>query len=164
MTQTITTNCPVPETSGRRDRLSQGPDVLFAYGTLQFDAVLRALLGRIPERAAASAPGYRAAALAGRVYPGLVSRACGSPVPGVVLTDLSNEEWRILDRFEDERYDLREVALSTGQQGWAYVWSGGDVRPDDWDAAEFQDQHLEEYAARCARLAPNLAAGLPKGE
>lgn len=164
MTQTITKHHPVPETYGRRDRLSQGPDMLFCYGTLQFDAVLEALLGRIPERATASAPGYRAAALTGRVYPGLVVRPFGGSAPGVVLTDLSNEEWRILDAFEDERYELQEVALSTGKRGWAYVWPGGDIRPDDWDAEEFQTRHLEEYAARCARLAPGLAAGLPKGE
>lgn len=164
MTQTITDTTPVPETSGRRDRLWQGPNVLFCYGTLQFDAVLKALLGRIPEQAQASAPGYRAAALEGRVYPGLVLRAFGGSAPGVVLLNLSNEEWRILDAFEDDRYDLREVTLSNGQLGWAYIWPGGDVRADDWDAAEFEERHLAEYAARCARLAPRLAAGEPKGE
>ncbi|WP_406730712.1 hypothetical protein [Streptomyces sp. NBC_01794] len=69
-----------------------------------------------------------------------------------------NEEWRILDAFEDVRYDLREVTLSNGQTGWAYVWPGGDVRTDDWDAAEFEERHLAEYVARCVRLAPGLAA------
>ncbi|MEU6612135.1 gamma-glutamylcyclotransferase family protein, partial [Streptomyces shenzhenensis] len=90
----------------------QGPDLLFCYGTLQFDAVLTALLGRIPERAPASAPGYRAAALEGCVYPGLVIHTFTGSVPGVILTDLTDEEWRILDAFEDERYDLRATAGS----------------------------------------------------
>ncbi|XUL85280.1 gamma-glutamylcyclotransferase family protein [Streptomyces galilaeus] len=164
MTQTITSSTPVPATSGRRDRLAQGPAVLFVYGTLQFDAVLIALLGRIPEQAPASAPGYRAAALDGRVYPGLVSASFGSSAAGLVLTDLSNEEWRILDAFEDERYDLQEVTLSSGQLGWTYVWPGGDVREDAWDSEDFQAQHLVAYASRCAQIAPGLAAGLPKGE
>jgi gamma-glutamylcyclotransferase (GGCT)/AIG2-like uncharacterized protein YtfP len=164
MTQMTTDPTAVPEALGRRDRLSQGPNVLFCYGTLQFDDVLKALLGRIPERAPASAPGYRAAALEGRVYPGLVVRAFGGAAPGVVLTDLSNEEWRILDAFEDERYDLKEVTLSTGARGWAYIWPGGDVRVEDWDAEKFAAQHLSAYAARCARIAPALAAGQPKGE
>jgi gamma-glutamylcyclotransferase (GGCT)/AIG2-like uncharacterized protein YtfP len=137
--------------------------VLFCYGTLQFDDVLKALLGRVPERTPASAPGYRAAALEGRVYPGLV-RSFGSAASGVILTDLSNEEWRILDAFEDERYDLQEVPLSHGMSGWAYVWPGGDVRAEDWDAAAFETHHLAAYAARCARLAPRLAAGKPKVE
>ncbi len=164
MTQTVTSHTPVPETPGRRDRPTQGPDALFVYGTLQFDTVLKALLGRIPEQTPASAPGYRAAALEGRVYPGLVRRAFGGSAPGVLLLDLSNEEWRILDAFEDKRYDLKEVALSNGQTGLAYVWPGGDVREDDWSAAEFEQRHLDEYAARCARLAPGLAAGEPKTE
>ncbi|MFE1856266.1 gamma-glutamylcyclotransferase family protein [Streptomyces sp. NPDC059489] len=158
MTHTITSHCPVP-----RDRLSQGPDVLFCYGTLQFDAVLKALLRRVPARAPASAPGWRPAALEGRLYPGLVVSATGT-ARGMLLTDLSNEEWRILDAFEDDSYELREVTLSTGDRGWAYIWPDGDVRPENWDAAEFKALHLSEYAARCARLASGLAAGLPKSD
>ncbi|MFG3263406.1 gamma-glutamylcyclotransferase family protein [Streptomyces bobili] len=154
----------VSVTSSRLSQFPGGPLELFVYGTLQFDAVLKALLGRIPEQSQVSAPGYRAAALEGRVYPGLVLRAFGGSAPGLVLLDLSKEEWRILDAFEDERYDLHEVTLSNGQLGLAYVWPGGDVRDDDWDAAEFEERHLTEYAARCARLAPRLVAGEPKGE
>ncbi|WP_307818514.1 gamma-glutamylcyclotransferase family protein [Streptomyces sp. MBT62] len=138
--------------------------MLFCYGTLRFSDVLNALLGRIPDRVPASAPGYRAASLQGRIYPGLIVCGPGGSASGLVLTDLSSAEWFILDAFEDERYDLREIALSTGELGLAYVWPGGDVRPEDWDAEDFQSRHLEVYAARCARLAPRLAAGLPKNE
>ncbi|MFD8263620.1 gamma-glutamylcyclotransferase family protein [Streptomyces griseoluteus] len=138
--------------------------MLFCYGTLRFDAVLRALLGRAPQQSLTSAPGYRAAALEGRVYPGLVAEPSGGNASGLVLTDLSNQEWRILDAFEDARYELRELPLSNGQSGWAYTWPGGDVRADDWDAAQFEAQHLAAYAARCARLAPRLRAGQPKGQ
>jgi gamma-glutamylcyclotransferase (GGCT)/AIG2-like uncharacterized protein YtfP len=141
----------------------QGPDLLFCYGTLQFDAVLEALLKRVPERTPSSAPGYRAAALAGRVYPGLV-RAPDSVASGVLLTDLNYDEWEILDAFEDVRYELREVALSADKSGWAYIWRGSDIQEDDWDAEGFQAQHLEGYATRCARIGTRLAAGLPKGE
>ncbi|MCZ1006723.1 gamma-glutamylcyclotransferase family protein [Streptomyces lydicus] len=126
------------------------------YGTLQFDAVLEALLGRIPKRAAANAPGWRAAALEGRVYPGLVA-APGSAAPGLRLTDLSPREWGILDAFEDDRYDLREVELTSGGRGLAYLWPEGDVRDENWDAQQFKALHLQEYAARCARIAPRLA-------
>ncbi|WP_218638898.1 gamma-glutamylcyclotransferase family protein [Streptomyces acidiscabies] len=154
----------MPVNSSRLDGLSSGLRELFVYGTLRFDAVLKALLGRIPAGTPVSAPGYRAAALESRVYPGLVARAFGDPVPGVVLTDLSDSEWGILDAFEDERYELREVTLSSGMRAWAYVWPGGDVREDDWDAEVFEARHLTAYSARCARLAPGLAAGIPKGE
>ncbi|MFF4250508.1 gamma-glutamylcyclotransferase family protein [Streptomyces sp. NPDC001663] len=98
-----------------------------------------------------------------RVYPGLV-RASGRSAAGVLLTDLSSEEWEMLDAFEDLHYDLQEVALSTGKQGWTYVWRGGDVQEADWDAEGFRAEHLVEYTARCARIGPRLAAGFPKGE
>lgn len=149
--------------SSRRDRLPDTPDVLFVYGTLQFDAVLEALLGRIPTSTSASAPEWRAAALEGRVYPGLVA-APGATAVGLLLTDLTEREWGLLDAFEDDRYDLREVVLSTGECGLAYIWPGGEVLPQSWDPAEFKELHLPAYAARCARIGPRLAAGEPKGE
>ncbi|TLQ39375.1 gamma-glutamylcyclotransferase family protein [Streptomyces marianii] len=162
MTQAIASS--VPESTQRQNRLSQRPDALFCYGTLQFDVVLRALLGRVPQKTPAFVPGYRAAALEGRVYPGLVVGPPANLASGVLLTDLSDKEWRILDAFEDTRYELRELPLANGGRGWAYVWPGGDVQASDWDAAEFEAQHLAAYAARCARLAPGLASGRPKGE
>lgn len=157
MNQAITQPDPIPVTTSRRDRLSSDATALFVYGTLQFDAVLEALLGRIPKRATASAPGWRAAALEGRVYPGLVASP-GYAAPGLRLTDLSRREWGILDAFEDDRYDLREVDLTSGGRGLAYVWPDGDVRGENWDAEQFKALHLQEYAARCARIAPALAA------
>ncbi|MFF3157974.1 gamma-glutamylcyclotransferase family protein [Streptomyces sp. NPDC057910] len=157
MHHVIAQPAPVPATSGRRDRLSQDAALPFAYGTLQFDAVLEALIGRIPQRVSARASGWRAASLGGRVYPGLVA-APGSAAPGVLLTDLSRRERVILDAFEDDRYDLREVPLASGGHGLAYVWPDGEVCDEDWDAEQFRALHLEEYAARCARIAPGLAA------
>ncbi|EGX60606.1 MULTISPECIES: gamma-glutamylcyclotransferase family protein [Streptomyces] len=145
------------------DRLAAGPDVLFCYGTLRFGTVLEALLGRIPARVPASLSGWRAAALEGRVYPGLVS-APDVAADGMVLTDLRSREWKILDAFEDDRYELQALTLSSGTRGWAYVWPHGEVRPENWDAVEFEALHLPEYAARCARIAPALAAGRPKPE
>ncbi|MGW0867032.1 gamma-glutamylcyclotransferase family protein [Streptomyces sp. NPDC002611] len=105
------------------DRLAAGPDVLFCYGTLRFDAVLEALLGRIPARIPASLPGWRAAALEGRVYPGLVVSAPNDTVDGIVLTDLNSREWKILDAFEDVRYELSTVIemprwVAVGCPGW----------------------------------------------
>ncbi|GGL61679.1 hypothetical protein GCM10010129_01560 [Streptomyces fumigatiscleroticus] len=164
MTQTIAQPATCLGPAGRRNRLAQSPDALFCYGTLRFGAVLRALLGRVPARTPAAAPGWRAAALQNRVYPGLVAAAPGSAAPGVLLTDLDTREWKILDAFEDDRYDLRRVTLADGGGGWAYVWPNEEVRPQNWDAADFQSRHLSQYAARCARLAPALAAGRPKTE
>ncbi|MFF4448210.1 gamma-glutamylcyclotransferase family protein [Streptomyces sp. NPDC001502] len=141
----------------RSARLSPG-DMLFCYGTLRFDAVLHALLSRVPERQPDSAPGWRTAALAGRQYPGLVA-AADAVAPGLLLNDLTLTDWDILDAFEDTLYDLREVTLVSGRRAWAYIWTEGEVLPHDWDAALFEAEDLAEYAARCARIAPALAAG-----
>ncbi|MET9293072.1 gamma-glutamylcyclotransferase family protein [Streptomyces sp. NPDC003077] len=154
----VTQSAHVPAISHRRYRLSPGSNVLFVYGTLQFDAVLDALLSRVPQRTPASAPGWRAAALEGRLYPGLVA-APDATATGLLLTDLTNEEWAVLDAFEDDRYDLRELTLSSGGRGWAYVWPDDEVRAENWDAQYFAVHHLHEYAARCGRISATLARG-----
>ncbi|MFD8910174.1 gamma-glutamylcyclotransferase family protein [Streptomyces sp. NPDC059575] len=146
----------------RANRLVDGPLALFVYGTLQFEAVLTGLVGRIPDHRPATAPGWRAAALDARVYPGLVP-APASEAHGLLLTGMSEREWRILDTFEDDQYDLRRLDLACGSAAWAYVWQGGDVRAEDWDARDFQDRHLQDYAARCARIAPALEAKASTG-
>jgi hypothetical protein len=129
----------------------------FCYGTLQFDAVLEGLLGRMPARAPASALGWRAAALEGRVYPGLVHSPHGVSADRMILTDLSDQEWRILDTFEDDVYELQPVTLASGRSGWAYVWPAGPVLDQDWDPDAFADKHLQTYAARYARIGLSLA-------
>ncbi|MEW1721615.1 gamma-glutamylcyclotransferase family protein [Streptomyces sp. NPDC093109] len=154
-----------PAAAALPSRLVAGPAALFVYGTLQFDAVLSGLIGRVPARIPAVASGWRAAALEGRVYPGLVESP-GAAASGFLLTGLSLREWVILDLFEDDQYDLREVALASGARGWAYVWPVGEVRnevrngvrTEDWDADEFAASHLQEYAARCVRISARLAA------
>ncbi|MCF6525196.1 gamma-glutamylcyclotransferase [Streptomyces sp. JJ36] len=118
---------------------------LFVYGTLRFPEILRRLLGRVPPAEPAAVPGWRAAALAGRPYPGLVP-APGAVAPGILLTGLTAGEWAALDAFEGAEYVLREVALEDGRGVRAYVWRCGDVLAGDWDAAEFADRCLAAYA------------------
>ncbi|NGN68840.1 gamma-glutamylcyclotransferase [Streptomyces sp. A7024] len=128
--------------------MTEPQPTLFAYGTLQFDEVLRALLGRVPYHEPVDAPGWRAAALERRLYPGLVA-APGVVATGVLLSGLSGREWGILDAYEDDQYELREIALAQGGRCLTYVWEGGDVRDEDWDAELFRARYLSEYAARC---------------
>ncbi len=138
-------------------RLAEGPRSLFVYGTLQFESVLIGLLGRLPHLTATSAPGWRAAPLEGRVYPGLVL-APGVTANGYVLTDLTAREWLVIDAFEDDEYDLGRIILASGEESWSYLWRGEELRGDDtWNAETFRQEHLGVYAARCARLGPLLA-------
>lgn len=136
----------VSSSSGKPDRLAPDPDALFVYGTLQFSEVLHALLGRIPNSIPAAATGWRAAALDRRVYPGLVPS--NETASGLLLNDLTKAEWQILDDFEDDRYELRQLPLLTGRHGWAYVWPDTEVRLENWRADEFRAHHLAAYVAR----------------
>jgi gamma-glutamyl AIG2-like cyclotransferase len=104
----------------------------------------------VPERTEASVAGWRAAALPGRAYPGLVP-AAGAATDGLLLTGLTPQEWRIIDAFENGGYDLTEVALVGGRRGWAYTWAE-DIAPlsDDWSAGDFAARHLADWVTGCA--------------
>ncbi|WP_084522446.1 gamma-glutamylcyclotransferase family protein [Nocardia inohanensis] len=140
-------------TSDRRwgRRLPHAQDALFVYGTLQFPKVLVELLGRAPDLTPAVLPGRRAAALPGRAYPGLVSASSGSTA-GFLLTGLTAGEWRVLDAFEDDEYDLIPVSVHAGDRevyAWTYSWIA-EVLPEDWSAVAFAADHLPRYAEKCA--------------
>ncbi|MEC3914585.1 gamma-glutamylcyclotransferase family protein [Nocardia sp. CDC160] len=132
-------------------KLPFASDPLFVYGTLRFGAVLTELIGRVPEMAAARVLGRRAAALPGRVYPGLVAAAAGV-TDGFLLTGLTADEWLVLDAFEDDEYDLVPVSVSVGERvgyAWTYVWTA-EVEERDWSASEFATEQLPSYVGKCA--------------
>lgn len=123
---------------------------LFTYGTLLFPEVLRALVGRVPQSHIASANGWRVAALKNRTYPGLVATP-GETAHGRLLTGLSDDEWRLLDNFEDCRYELRRIMLLGGQNSLAYVWvDDTEACSSTWDIHSFALNHLPTYVKRCA--------------
>jgi len=138
-------------TTSRLDRFaSLGVMPLFTYGTLLFPEVLRALIGRAPQSRIASAEGWRVAALKNRTYPGLVA-APGEIAHGRLLTGLSADEWRLLDNFEDRRYELRQMTLLGGQSSLAYVWvDDAETCSNTWDVQSFALNHLPAYVERCA--------------
>ncbi|MGQ4597684.1 gamma-glutamylcyclotransferase [Nocardia sp. R6R-6] len=135
---------------GRLGRLFGSDHALFVYGTLQFPEVLTTLLGRVPSRQPAELTGWRAAALPRRLYPGLVAAADGR-ARGAVLSDLTPTEWTILDAFEDDEYDLRQVLVDgRNTPVWTYVWTVA-ADPTDWARDRFAAEHLGQFAARSAR-------------
>jgi len=136
--------------STSQDRLAGLPAgaALFAYGTLQFTEILGVLLGRLPEHRPGAAPGWRAAALAGRVYPGLVR--AGATVTGQLITGLTAEELRVIDEYESGPYELVRLSLDDGREGWTYAWTERSaVLPDDWSAGDFAGRHLADFAESC---------------
>ena len=137
------------------------PRALFVYGTLLFRGVVRALIGRVPDRSPGVVAGWRAAALPGRPYPGLVP-AVGATATGRLLTGLTAAEWRILDAFE-EGYDRTEVTLIDGRPAWTYTWVADVVPlPADWSAGEFAAQHLAGYVVGVAAWRAHRETGDPE--
>jgi glycerol uptake facilitator protein len=137
-----------------RDRLDgrrRAPDApLFVYGSLQFADVLRALLHRVPRHAPVEVYGWRAAALPGVEYPGLVPAPPVSKVSGVILVGLEPSEWEILDAFEDPVYHLTLITLADGQQAWTYTCADStSILDPDWSAGSFADHYLAGYVHRC---------------
>ncbi|WP_405177278.1 gamma-glutamylcyclotransferase [Nocardia sp. NBC_01377] len=129
-------------------RGSRAEGDLFVYGTLQFPEVLVELIGRSPAAEPAEIPGWRVAALPGRVYPGLVPDP-EAVARGVILSGLDAGEWEVLDAFEDDEYELRSVRSGSGQ-ALAYVWTA-DVAAQDWQATEFAATHLAAFVTRCGQ-------------
>lgn len=124
---------------------------LFVYGTLRHPPVLGALLGRVPDHAAATARGYRAAPLRGRPYPGLVPDPA-SVVPGLVL-EVDDGELSVLDHFEGAEYTRTELTvtrLDDGSAVWAQAWlltgpSRRHAEPGAWDLERFVALHADRF-------------------
>lgn len=130
-------------------RLDVAPVMLFAYGTLIFPEVLQVLLGRVPDVTSAMVAGWRVARLSGRIYPAMV--AAEAMVRGSLITGLSGAEWRVIDAFEDDFYELRQLDLTDGRPAWAYVCASHvNVSADDWDVDQFDQDHLVDYLKQCA--------------
>ncbi|WP_218025283.1 gamma-glutamylcyclotransferase family protein [Nocardia jejuensis] len=132
-----------------RPRSPHAGDPLFVYGTLRFPEVLNELIGRTPELEPAQLPGRRAAALPGRVYPGLVI-ATGAVAQGFLLHGLTSAEWEILDAFEDDEYDLQPVCVHAGERelyAWTYTWLDP-VALEQWSPERFAIENLPDYLGR----------------
>ncbi len=127
--------------------------LLFVYGTLCFPEVVQALLGRRPCSRPAAVAGWRAAALPGRVYPGLVPAAAATAVViGRVLSDISPRERTVLDVFEGDEYEVRRLALAGGRSASAYVWRDvASALDETWDAEVFAAVHLPAFIWHCRR-------------
>ncbi|MFJ4617478.1 gamma-glutamylcyclotransferase family protein [Streptomyces sp. NPDC088812] len=124
---------------------------LFVYGSLSFDAVQRALLGRLPVSRPAAVTGWRNAALRDRPFPGLVPRA-GSRVAGCLLTGLNPAERALLHAYEGPMYEDRALPLEGGGLGLAYVCTDASlVLEGDWDREHFGRELLPGYLAGVVR-------------
>ena len=135
--------------AGPKDQTSVETASLFVYGTLMLDEVILILLDRIPDYQLVEAAGWLTARIPEKVYPGLV-RSDSHVAYGRVYTDLTVEEWILLDRFEDSVYNLMPIEVSLkGVRPLAYVWDGESARMQ-WRITDLNKQQISLYLNRCA--------------
>jgi hypothetical protein len=69
---------------------------------------------------------------------------------GVLITGLTQAEWRLIDTYEDDFYELHQLMLADGRRGWTYAWMNhAEVAPHDWSAPYFAARHLADFTQRC---------------
>lgn len=135
---------------------------LFAYGTLQDDDILAAVLGRPVADAAlpaAIAPGFKAVAYPGRVYPALVACA-GAAAPGRLIHGLDALDLAALDAFEGDEYRRASIAIACdGTNISAYVYLPLiDIAPNSpsWSFQHWLSHHKPGLIEAETRTARNL--------
>jgi gamma-glutamylcyclotransferase (GGCT)/AIG2-like uncharacterized protein YtfP len=131
---------------------------LFVYGTLECGEVVEALTGALPRSLDAVAQGYRRGMLAERRYPGIVLDD-EAEVVGRVYFDLDDASMAVIDSFEADEYERREITVECAGPGaiqvYAYVVDVGYadlVTADPWNLAAFRRLHLDEYVRGCEEL------------
>ncbi len=76
--------------------------------------------------------------------------AADESAEGLLITDLTRDDWHVIDAFEDDRYDLHQLQLADERYAWAYVYSATLAAPAGlWDSQHFTERHLTEYVRRC---------------
>ena len=123
----------------------------FAYGSLIFAEVMRAVTGRRHESVVATLLGYSRFRVSETSYPGLIESA-DSSVAGVLYDQVDASSLRLLDRFEGKYYLRRSVTVRTDhgddQPAETYV-----IRPEfehlltqeSWDSEFFRQNHLKSF-------------------
>ncbi|WP_455221388.1 gamma-glutamylcyclotransferase family protein [Kaarinaea lacus] len=124
---------------------------LFVYGTLEFPAVVRKLLGTTLVGERAEAQGYERYLLVNRNYPGIFNKS-GVSVDGVLYHGLTPKYFRSLDRYEDNIYKRQQIQVinSHGQRmsAWAYVIPlrhKQELSNQPWDREYFANTQLKRF-------------------
>ncbi|WP_455365774.1 gamma-glutamylcyclotransferase family protein [Kaarinaea lacus] len=124
---------------------------LFVYGTLEFPAVVKKLLGTTLVGEAAELQGYTRYLLVNRNYPGIVSKP-GASVDGVLYHGITPKYLKLLDRYEDNIYERHQVQVvnSHGQRmnAWAYVIPlrhKQELSNQPWDREYFASTQLKRF-------------------
>lgn len=122
---------------------------LFAYGTLMWPEVFEAVTGRALVGTPSVLRGFLRMRVKNESYPVLIASQPQDVVEGILYRDLTEVEFRCLDRFEGEEYERREVCIDAVpaqvyalSPAWRHIVSAQPWTPDQ--------MHMEQLAAFCA--------------
>lgn len=118
---------------------------LFCYGSLQLQAVIKAVTGREFEGQRATLQDFAMFRVKAAEYPGIIpKRDC--MISGVVYRDLDSSNFRALDAFEGDQYYRQLVdIIREGNQGlkaWVYT-----IRDDKMDQLTREPWSLSSFIA-----------------
>lgn len=116
---------------------------LFAYGTLMDEEIMARVCGCRPGHRAATLFDYRRHGLADRCYPAIVPQE-GARVDGICYLDLPDAAWELLDFFEDELYERKEVRV-TMEDGVTLPAETYVCKPEYHDLLEEADWSFEDF-------------------
>ena len=129
------------------------PRHLFAYGTLRFAPVMRAVGGRLPRASEATLADHACYLARHGRFPGLVP-AAGESTGGRLWLDVDATLLRRLDRFEGELYARQALSVRSGgrsEPAWVYVLAPAHrslLGESRFDAERFERERLPEWLAR----------------
>ena len=128
---------------------------IFAYGTLMFDVVWRAVVGHGRPAGGATLPGYVRRKVRGADYPVILPGTPDRCVRGRLYCEVPDIVLPALDRFEGELYQRRQVTVARDGGGmaqpWVYVLNPEFlecVGDDAWDPKSFLSQRLPDFLVR----------------
>ncbi len=129
---------------------------MFTYGSLEFPAVLRAVIGRVPASEPAVLEGFARFRVRDASYPGIVA-APGARTEGTLWRGLDADALSALDRFEGALYERLRLPVRTraGATVQAHVYVVRAARrdvlgPEPWDKERFEREHLVGFLASYA--------------
>jgi hypothetical protein len=123
----------------------------FAYGSLLVPRVMRGVTGKSFPDEPAVLPGYARYRIAGESFPGIVEEP-GARTEGTLYRSVDPGAMALLDRFEDEFYVRKRVAVL--DRGGATVFAETYVIPEErrsllssrpWDREAFERDDLEGF-------------------
>jgi len=126
---------------------------IFTYGSLMFEPVIKAVIGRFPRAEQAIVRGYQCLRLRGQEFPALCPAIDGThQTVGVLYSNISKVELERLDEFENDFYVRLPILaeLNSGQLVRAEAYLISDHQCDlldaeEWVAEEFLNNGLQQF-------------------